>query len=176
MVALSPSTDPIVTQLGSRLTSLGYTVQYFNSDSEIDALARSRLYRTNSSYPGICFGVSMVTNNNHEYVYNLRYNISTSNSEGPDTKAKPTLINLFDYNTIRYPTRSGMLAINNVMLNYIIRNELGSNAYNTDVGIAPMTQEAYVTDNLYTYLGNSIDFMILLPLLIVYLRQTGAML
>lgn len=65
IVALSPSTDPIISQLGTKLTSLGYTVQYFPSDTEIDALARSQYYQTNSSYPGICFGVTMVTNNNH---------------------------------------------------------------------------------------------------------------
>lgn len=63
----------------------------------------------------------MTHNSNHEYTYNLRFNISRSSSEGPDTKSSPTLITKFDANTITAPAKSGMLAINNVMLNYIMR-------------------------------------------------------
>ena len=42
--------------------------------------------------------------------------------------------------------------------------------------IAPIYQEEYTDDPVFTYLGVSIDFIILLPLLTLYTRQTAAML
>ena len=40
----------------------------------------------------------------------------------------------------------------------------------------PMYQEDFVEDPIYTFLGNSSEFLVLLPLLIIYLRQTSDML
>ena len=42
--------------------------------------------------------------------------------------------------------------------------------------IAPIYQEDYVDDPLYDFVGDSIEFLTLLPLLFVYLRQTSIML
>jgi hypothetical protein len=40
----------------------------------------------------------------------------------------------------------------------------------------PVYQEKYTKDNLYTNLGASIGILTLLPLLLIYLRQTSVML
>lgn len=40
----------------------------------------------------------------------------------------------------------------------------------------PIYQEAFVNDPIYNYLANSAEFLVLLPLLIVYLRQVSGML
>ena len=42
--------------------------------------------------------------------------------------------------------------------------------------IGPIYQEAYVDDPIYGYLSNSLEYLALFPLLILYLRQTSSML
>lgn len=42
--------------------------------------------------------------------------------------------------------------------------------------MAPIYQEKYTFDGIYVYLSGSFDFLVLLPLLIIYARQTSAML
>ena len=42
--------------------------------------------------------------------------------------------------------------------------------------VAPIYQEAYILDKLYANIAAQIDILILLPLLLIYLRQTAAML
>jgi len=42
--------------------------------------------------------------------------------------------------------------------------------------IAPVYQNNYVLDNIYTNLGPQIGILALLPLLLIYLRQTSSML
>ena len=42
--------------------------------------------------------------------------------------------------------------------------------------VTPIYQEEYVDDPIYYFLGNSLEFLILFPLLIMYLRQTSSML
>lgn len=50
-------------------------------------------------------------------------------------------------------------------------------AYSSVSGnMVPMYQEDFVDDPIYTFLGNSSEFLVLLPLLIIYLRQTSDML
>ena len=71
---------------------------------------------------------------------------------------------------------SGMLTVNNLIHNEIFRIETNDNSSTLRMSIAPMKQEAYYSDPIYTYLGNSMDMLTLLPLLIIYLRQTSTML
>ena len=81
------------------------------------------------------------------------------------------------------PYRSGMLAIHSTLLTYILRSELSPNPNHNHTlslslshSITPIKQEPYSSDNIFLYLSNSIDFLTLLPLLIVFLKQTGIML
>lgn len=144
----------------------------FNTDSEIDTLSRHELYGLDSAYPRICFGVTAQTGS-PSYAYKLRWNIS----EAPSTTSpKPTVDSSFVTNSLWTPFSSGMLTVNNLLINEIFRMETNDNTSSILQTIAPMRQEAYHSDPIYTYLGNSMDMLCLLPLLIIYLRQTSTML
>lgn len=105
-------------------------------------------------------------------MYKLHWNIS----EAPSTTAKVTSDAPFVTGNIFNPFASGLLTVNNLILNEIFRLETNDNSSSILETIAPMRQEAYYSDPIYTYLGNSMDMLCLLPLLIIYLRQTSTML
>lgn len=95
----------------------------FASDTEIDALARHQLYGLDPAYPRICFGVSSLSGS-PSYSYKLRWNISESPST---TEAKPTDDAAFVSNNIWTPSGSGILTVNNFIINEIFRMETNDN-------------------------------------------------
>lgn len=135
IVALSPSGHALATRVSQRLTALGYTVQTFNSDDEINTLARSELYGLDPAFPRICFAVSF-TGNSPNYTYKLRYNIT----ESPSTTQKVTLDDLFNTRTVATPFASGMFTVNNLIHNEILRTETADDTQSLLPTISPMLQ------------------------------------
>lgn len=63
------------------------------------------------------------------------------------------------------------------MVNDIILQQETNNTNTMIVNkMGPIYQEEYDKDPIYLYLGTSMEFLVLFPLLTVYLRQTSAML
>jgi|688.fasta_scaffold2574651_1 hypothetical protein len=69
----------------------------------------------------------------------------------------------------------GMIGAGTLVNNAILQREVGATK-NIRHNIAPMYQEKYVLDNIYANLGTTIGIITLLPLLLIYLRQTSSML
>jgi hypothetical protein len=69
-----------------------------------------------------------------------------------------------------------MLGANLLVNNEILQIQTGSATNYLENTINPVYQEKYILDDIYSNLGGFIGIITLLPLLIVYLRQTSAML
>lgn len=171
MVALAPSGDPLAIKLSSVLAMVGYQIQQFNNDDEIDATVRSVGYGTDTPY--ICFGITF-ENVANKYVYNLRFN--SSNNELPSPEEKMTLDRKIDMSYYFQSFSSGAIGITTLVNNLILQAETGSNTTMLKNKVGVIYQEPYVFDSLFLYLGNSFEFINLLPLLILFLRQTSFML
>ena len=50
---------------------------YFENDDKMNDYMRSKDYGANETIPAICFGVSFKQQTNGQYIYSLRYNISS---------------------------------------------------------------------------------------------------
>lgn len=69
-----------------------------------------------------------------------------------------------------------MLGANLLVNNEILQVQTGSLTSYLENIINPVYQEKYLLDDIYNNLGGFIGIIALLPLLIVYLRQTASML
>ena len=76
-MGLARTGDPMVTTMKTNLENIGYTVQTYSSDEEIDTIVRDLGY--GNDYPYFCFGLSF-QNSGSDYKYNLRFNISNADS------------------------------------------------------------------------------------------------
>lgn len=173
---MSPS-GTFLTELQSIFFGFGYSTRVFGSDDEVNQLVRDPSYGLDADHLRICFGVTVVSGSPN-YAYKLRYNISglIGSNEGPSTEDVSTVDAFFQAATLYRPIKSGMLVINNILHNLIVRAATGDNTKLLIPVLSPMKQEAFNDDPLYAFLGNSLDMLCLLPLLIVYLRQISAML
>lgn len=70
---------------------------------------------------------------------------------------------------------TGMIGAATLVNNAIFKNKTGG-AKSLKHFIAPVYQEEYVLDPIYANLGGTIGIITLLPLLLIYLRQTSSML
>ena len=71
---------------------------------------------------------------------------------------------------------SGFIGLATMANNIIVQTETGDPNDMIVNKIGPIYQETYVNDPIYAYLSNSMEYLILFPLLILYLRQTSSML
>lgn len=69
-----------------------------------------------------------------------------------------------------------MAAMTNLINSIIASVETGESYSSFSGSIAPIYQEEFINDPLYQFVGNSMEFLVLLPLLVLYLRQTSSML
>lgn len=69
-----------------------------------------------------------------------------------------------------------MIGANTLVASGILDKETGSAGKTFKHNISPIYQEAYTYDVLYTNIVGSLGILILLPLLLIYLRQTSTML
>jgi hypothetical protein len=69
----------------------------------------------------------------------------------------------------------GMIGAGTLVNNAILQKEVGATK-NIRHNTAPMYQEKYVLDYIYDNLRAIIGIITLLPLLLIYLRQTSSML
>jgi len=70
----------------------------------------------------------------------------------------------------------GMIGANTLVNSAILQSATANLNLYLQNNIAPVYQEAYVSDKLYESAAGTIDFLVLLPLLLIYLRQTSTML
>lgn len=70
---------------------------------------------------------------------------------------------------------TGMIGAGTLVNNIIFQAETAA-GNSLKHSIAPIYQEDYVLDNIYTNLSGTIGIISLLPLLLIYLRQTSVML
>lgn len=69
-----------------------------------------------------------------------------------------------------------MIGANTLVNNAILQLETSDNTKHFQNTVSPIYQEAYTQDNLYQNLGANIGTLTLLPLILIYLRQTSSML
>lgn len=69
-----------------------------------------------------------------------------------------------------------MLGINTLINTAILQLETTSTTNYFKKQVSPVYQEAYTQDNILTNLGGNLEVVVLLPLLLIYLRQTSIML
>ena len=69
-----------------------------------------------------------------------------------------------------------MVGANTLVNNAILQLQQGSTTDFFQNKISPEYQEAFTLDNLFSNLGDVIGFLTLLPLLLIFIRQTYIML
>lgn len=100
--------------------------------------------------------------------------VDPARTDGPLTTTKITedkAINLNIFNR----SMTGMIGAATLVNNQIFKAETGGTK-SLKHYIAPVYQEDYVLDKIYDNLGGTIGIITLLPLLLIYLRQTSSML
>ncbi len=70
----------------------------------------------------------------------------------------------------------GMIGANTLVNTAILQLQTANNNNYLQNNVAPVYQEDFTLDNIFINLGSNIGTIILLPLLIIYLRQTSSML
>lgn len=100
--------------------------------------------------------------------------IDPSKTDGPLPTAKITEDQAIDLNIFNR-SMTGMIGAATLVNNAIFKAETGGTK-SLKHYIAPIYQEDYVLDKIYDNLGGTIGIITLLPLLLIYLRQTSSML
>ncbi len=69
-----------------------------------------------------------------------------------------------------------MIGANTLINTAILQLQSNSNTKYFQNKVSPMHQETFISDDICSSLGNSIGMLVLVPLILLYLRQTSAML
>jgi hypothetical protein len=69
-----------------------------------------------------------------------------------------------------------MVGTNTLVQTAILQSQLNDSSSYFENRISPAYQEIYTQDSLYANLKDGIGFILILPLLLIYLRQTSSML
>jgi hypothetical protein len=69
-----------------------------------------------------------------------------------------------------------MIGANTLVQTAILQSLLNNSNRYFENRIAPVYQETYTQDSIYSNLKDGIGFIVILPLLLIYLRQTSSML
>lgn len=99
----------MVASLTTRLNSLGYNIQEYDTDAEVDNLI-------NNNKSTFCFGVTF-TNDGTNYKYSLRGDV---NSGFIDPRDKITVDDAFDRKTYASVLTSGMVGMTTVINSLIL--------------------------------------------------------
>ena len=175
-VGLAPASDPVVTKLNTLISGYGiYNIKLFNTESDLESYVRDQSYSTNSQ---ICFAITVQGSSSNSYQYKLRFNVSTNptTTDGPNPSIKLTEDKGIDLDMYLRTFKQGMIGANVLVGTAILQLQTGSSSDYLQTTVSPMYQEDYTLDNIYTNMGNTIGIITLLPLLIIYLRQTSSML
>jgi ATP-binding cassette subfamily A (ABC1) protein 3 len=174
-IALAPPQDPLISKLSATLTSLNYSTIFFDDAEAIARHIRDPAY--GGDLDPICFGVSVESSSNSNYTYSLWFNITGSNTttQGPRTDKETTILSPFSRTNFQPLIISGMMEVQNLMNNYILQQESGNPNAMISGKISPMRQEAYDYDDWGSMMYDAFDFMLTLPIAIIYLRMTGVM-
>lgn len=107
----------------------------------------------------------------------MRFHITDElSSEGPSNFNPVFSMQPWNYWTALATSRmSGLLEVNNLILNTIARKETGENI-NLVPTLSPMGYKNYINDQLFTYIEDFIDVFTLFPVIILFLRMTSSML
>lgn len=97
-------------------------------------------------------------------------------TEGPASTLKIMIDNALDIGLYQKTVSSGMISTTTFVNNLILQSETGSANTVFKNTMGPIYQEKYEKDDIYNSAKNNVGILFLLPLLIVYLRQTSIML
>lgn len=125
----------------------------------------------------MCFGIVFVSDAPN-YSYKLRFNISNNKgvTDGAPTTTLLTQDQALDISNYNKSLINGMIGANTLVLSGILDKETGSSGKTFKHFVSPVYQEKYTLDNIYTNIVGTLGILILLPLLLIYLRQTATML
>jgi hypothetical protein len=137
VVGLAPSSDVLAASLYTQLTTGGYTVKNFTSESSLESYVRDLNYASN---PQICFAI-VIDSSTGNYQYKLRFNISVvaTRSDGPSTSLKTTEDQAIDLTMYTQSFTRGMIGANTLVNTAIFQKEAGATDY-LKHNIAPMYQ------------------------------------
>lgn len=96
-------------------------------------------------------------------------------TDGPAPTLSLTLDKGIDLGLYKRTLDYGMIGANTLVHNAILQKETANTNYFTNQ-VSPVYQETYTQDNIYQDLASNIGIITLLPLLLIYLRQTSIML
>jgi hypothetical protein len=118
---LAPQTDPLITRLYTSITSLGYTPQYFTTESDLESYVRSSNYPNN---PQMCFGI-VVDSSTGTYQYKLRFNmtIDQDTTDGPLPTTKLTQDQSIDLKIYNRSIFQGMIGASTLVNTAIYQKE-----------------------------------------------------
>jgi ATP-binding cassette subfamily A (ABC1) protein 3 len=108
----------------------------------------------------------------------MRFNITEGGDlrDGPLSTLPYTQDAGIDLITYTNTLWGGMIGANNLVNDAILQTESVSTTNFFKKNISPAYQEEYLLDEIYKNLSQSVGTMFLLPLLVIYLRQTSSML
>lgn len=114
---------------------------------------------------------------NGNYQYKLRFNISLSGekNDGPVSSLPLTEDSGIDLNSYQSALWNGMVGTNTLINDLILGIETATTNH-LKATISPAYQQEFLNDQIYQNLSQSVGTIFLLPLLIIYLRQTSSML
>jgi hypothetical protein len=97
-------------------------------------------------------------------------------TDGPPSDLKLTEDQKIDLTLYLRTLYYGMIGANTLVETAILQLESGNSAAYFENRVSPEYQEQFTLDNIYEKLKDTIGMLVTLPLLIIYLRQTSAML
>ena len=175
-MGLVPTGNALVTRLNTMVTGLGYTTVQYATESAMEDHIRAEGYATSTDK--ICFAVVVDSSSGGNYDYKLRFNISNNpdNSDGPATNDDLVFDQAVDLDLYLTFKEQGMIGANTLVNTAILQEETSSSTNYFSNRMAPVYQQQYTKDNFYDNIGPQIGTIVLLPLLLIYLRQTSSML
>ncbi|KAL4454193.1 hypothetical protein ABPG74_012150 [Tetrahymena malaccensis] len=124
--------------------------------------------------PQICFGIVFTEWNNGNYNYQISFNLTLS-TEVPYQQQTSFIVQEQDSLVEDY-INSGFTRIVNFVSNIILQQESGNQNLKITPKLSPIKREAYTKDNIATYLGQNMNFYIVLPMIASFLRMTSRIL
>lgn len=177
-IALAPEGDPIIIRLKSVFEGFGKSTLLFKDNQAIDEYTQAVDYAIGTRK--LCFGVVMEKNNiDNRYQYLIRYNVSNTpgKEDIPTTNARRVdQILEDDFETLYRYTRVGFLTVQNWIDNMILQQETNRPMASISAGVSSVTVPAYTRDNLGSTLSGMVEFFLVMPLLLPFLRLLNGIL
>lgn len=100
---------------------------------------------------------------------------NTANTDGPSSSIDITEDSAVDFTLYNRSLTQGMIGATTLVNTQILQLASGGSQIFQN-NVSPFYQQDYIKDNIYANLASTIGIITLLPLLLIYLRQTSSML